>query len=851
MNVKAVLCLMSKQKQRDSALRPALGTGPNLTGDRKHAFHRLFPIILLMSVPSMLLGGQSSLLQFDSDPNQTLAGRDARLQLLVSHVGPDGNITDATHSVRYTTEPTGIVQIASDGLVTPIADGTALVVAELDGGFTARTSITVTNTGNESPISFPGRVVPIFTKLGCNGGGCHGKAAGQNGFKLSLLGFEPREDYEHLVHESRGRRITPAVPDQSLLLRKAINAAPHGGGQRMDLDSYEYRMVRRWISQSTPYGDNSESVVQSIEVLPAQRRLAASMDQQLAVIAHFSDGSTEDVTRAALYESNDPQMADVSATGLVSLRDLVGDVAVMARYQGQVAVFRAVIPLETAAGDAPKAWAVEPRNVVDQYVFKKLQSLGIPASPSCDDATFLRRATLDITGRLPSLEEVRQFQSDLSPDRRDVVIDRLLDSIDYAEFFAAKWNTILRNRQAAGATQFANFAFHAWIRDSLQANKPYDEFVREIVAASGSVASHPPVAWYTQVSQTTDRMEDAAQLFLGQRLQCARCHHHPYEKWSQTDYAQMAAFFSTVDKKIGADSGEPSFVSKFAGALYSQPKTGESLPPRGLDSDPSPSAPSEDARAALADWMTNPANPFFSRALVNRYWKHFMGRGLVEPEDDMRVTNPPTNPELLDAMATAFSESGFDLKGLIRMIVQSRSYQFDSAAVEQNLQDQRNYSRFYPKRLPAEVLLDAIDHVTASPTSFDGMPAGTRAVALPNAGYSSYFLKVFGRSASTTACECESTEEPNLAQNLHLLNSVEIQTKLSADSGRAAKLAADDQRTDSEKVDELYRIAFGRSPRDAELKATLSYLASKANQREAYEDLVWSLINAKEFLFNH
>ena len=799
-------------------------------------------LCLICCAPS-LVAGEAATLRFETPEGQTLAGRDARLQLIVSL-----QQSDATHDVSYTAEPPGVVEVSPDALVTPIADGLVTIRAEHADGLSAQLPIAVTNTGNEAPVSFPSRVVPVFTKLGCNGGGCHGKAAGQNGFKLSLLGFEPREDFEHLVHESRGRRLTPAMPDQSLLLQKAINASPHGGGQRMQADSFEYRLLRRWIAQGMPYGSDSEPVVQSIEVVPAQRRLKPTESQQLSVIAHLSDGSTEDVSRAALYESNDPEMADVSQTGLVQLGELIGDVAVMARYQGQVAVFRAIIPMQDTQ---PVASPPEPRNVVDTLVFSKLQSLGVPASPICDDLTFLRRVTLDIAGRLPTLQEIAEFEQADWQHRRDAAIDRLLNSHDYAEYFANKWNTILRNRQAEGATQFANFAFHAWLRDSLESNMPYDEFARQIVAASGTVASHPPVAWYTQVASTTQRMEDAAQLFLGQRLQCARCHHHPYEKWSQKDYAQMAAFFTTVSKKAEPDPGEPSYIPSLANASYAHPKTGAPIPPAGLDSSSPPSSQDNDARQAFADWMTTPDNPFFARTLVNRYWKHFTGRGLVEPEDDMRVTNPPTNPELLDGLADAFVRSGYDMKALIRMITQSRTYQFDSIAAERNLLDQRNYSRFYPKRMQAEVLLDAIDRVTGTETRFDPLPAGTRAVALPDAGYSSYFLKVFGRSASTTACECESTQEPNLAQNLHLLNSTEMQSKLAADTGRAAALASDEARPDNEKITELYRIALSRNPDDRELKSALEYLADKPNRREAYEDVVWSLINSKEFLFNH
>ncbi len=567
------------------------------------------------------------------------------------------------------------------------------------------------------------------------------------------------------------------------------------------------------------------------------------------MIATYSDGSTEDITRATVFESNDTEMADVTPTGLVKLQQLVGDVAVMARYQGQVTVFRADIPLGATDGWKEDQWP-QPRNVIDEYVYRKLKSLGIPPSPECDDATYLRRVTLDIAGRLPTLAEVEQFQQDTRADKREALVDRLLASDDYASFFARKWSAILRNRRSGGSLQLSTIAFHSWVRDSLRENKPYDLLVRELLTASGTLVSNPAVAWLKQVPDTDQRIEDAAQLFLGQRIKCARCHHHPYEKWTQKNYAQMTAFFSLVSKKGGADPNEPTFVSKVGGASGKHPKTGQSLQPAGLDGSELAIPTTEDPRSYLADWMTDPENPFFARSFANRYWKHFMGRGIVEPEDDMRVTNPPSNPELLDAMAQSFVESGYDMRQLIRLICRSRVYSAVGDANEDNLGDHRSYSRFYPKRLQAEVLLDAVDRVTLSQTQFAGMPLGTRAVELPDTGFSSYFLDVFGQPGATTACECERMQEANLAQSLHLLNSDEMQKKLSGDSGRAAKYAAD-PRSDQEKLRELYLVALSRQPRANELATAIAYLSGKENRREAYEDVVWTLVNSKEFMFNH
>jgi hypothetical protein len=798
----------------------------------------------------------------------SLKGGDARLQLVVSAEADGGEVRDYTRQVRFTAEPAGRVEIDNTGLVTPVADGEVTVTATLaddaaaTGPRAVNTVLQVTGIGQEPPIHFQRQIIPMFTKMGCNGGGCHGKISGQNGFRLSLLGFEGQEDYDYLVKESRGRRISVANPASSLLLTKGTGEVPHGGGARMDRNSYEYRLMSRWIAQGTPSGDPTAPTVETIEIFPATRRLAPGQTQQLSVIARYSDGSVEDVTPGAIYESNDGSMAEVSTTGWVQVQQMVGDVAVMARFQGHIAVFNADIPFPTdkspatvtdPAVEAGFARLSQPRNAVDTHVFAKLSSLGIPASPDCDDATFLRRLTLDIAGRLPTLDEVEQFANDPTPSRekRDRVIDRLLDSEDYAEHFAGKWGAILRNRRNGGTLQFSNLAFHDWIRQSLIDNKPYDQFVGELLTASGSSANNPAVNWFAQVPDLEQRTEDAAQLFLGQRIQCARCHHHPYEKWSQADYAQLAAFFSLVSKKPGDSGQEPEFYSRPGNPTAAHPKTGQPLSPTGLDGEAISVSPNEDPRVHLARWMVDPENPFFARSLANRYWKHFLGRGLVEPEDDMRVTNPPSNPALLDALAYEFVASGYDMKSLIRLICQSQTYSFSSESLAANIEDRRSHSRFYPKRLGAEVLLDSVDTVTQTPTAFQSMPAGTRAVALPDTGFGSYFLTVFGRPESTTACECERSQESNLAQSLHLLNSEEIQGKLASDIGRAAKMAAEASDKDDEAITRLYKIALSRAPAEQELKAVMAYVAGKENRRAAMEDVIWSLINSKEFIFNH
>lgn len=706
-------------------------------------------------------------------------------------------------------------------------------------------------------LNFANDIVPILTKGGCNSGGCHGKAGGQNGFKLSLLGFEPQEDYEHIVKEARGRRVFPGSPEQSLLLTKGTAQLPHGGGNKLDSESEDYADLVRWIREGMPYGKDTDPKMASISVEPSKLTMPLKGAQQLKVIAHYTDGSTRDVTKRALYEANEKSMAETDETGRVQLYDLPGDVAVMVRYQGKVSTFRATVPLGAPVEKLPPS-----RGFVDDLVFAKLKTIGMPPSDIADDGTFIRRVTLDICGRLPTAAEMKDFMASKDAKKRSALIDRLLDSPEYAEYFANKWSGLLRNQRTQPTYARGSYLFFSWIRDSIADNKPYDHFVREVVAASGDLDQHPPVAWYRQVKDMKQQMEDVAQLFLGTRMQCAQCHHHPFEKWSQQDYYGFAAFFANVGRKPSGFKDEELIYPKRGVAQTTNIRSKELVTPTSLGNPSLKLKPEDDPRQALADWMSQAENPFFAHTLVNRYWKHFFNRGLVEPEDDMRETNPPVNPELLGALAADFVKSGYDMKHLIRTITNSTTYQLSAIPNEHNAKDRQNFSRYYPKRLNAEVLYDSVNTLLDVESTFAGQAPGTRAVALPDNSYNqtTYFLSVFGRPDSSSACECERTQEASLAQSLHLLNAAEIQTQLSRDKGRADSLTKDN-RPDDDKITDLYHIALSRDPNAAEVKFGRTHLEKKMagktgdealkGKKEAYEDILWALLNTKEFLFNH
>jgi hypothetical protein len=785
----------------------------------------------------------------------TLKGSDDARQLILTG-NLDGKPVDLTADVKVTVANPALAKILPGGRVVPLANGATELVAQ-HAGKAVKIPLEIKHVGENLPINFPNQIVPLFTKLGCNAGGCHGKASGQNGFRLSLLGFEPELDYQTLVQEGRGRRLFPAAPEESLLLKKAGGAMPHGGGKKLEKDSDEYKLLRRWIAAGMPWGDAKDPAVTRVEVYPPQRLLARGGRQQLAVLAHYADGSVEDVTRRAQYESNANDIATVETSGLVNVAKSSGEAGIMVRYQGHVAVFRATVPLGVKIPD----YTFPIQTFVDTHTHNKFKQLGLVPSELSSDAVFVRRVHVDVIGTLPTPAEVEAFVADKDPQKRSKLIDRLVERPEYGYTFGNKWADILKVKRNGDPKRAPGTkAFHDWLVQAMAEDLPYDQFIRAVIAATGDETVHPPVVWYKEERDFTALVDDTSQVFLGQRLACANCHHHPFEKWSQDDYWGMAAFYGRVGRKNVVTPGSANMQGdrlrlfvKRAGTVTNK-RNNKPAEVKALDAPVLQVSEGVDPRNNLVDWMTDAKNPFVARAIVNRYWAHFFGRGIVDPLDDMRVTNPPCNPELLDALAADFVKHGFSLKHLVKTIAKSRTYQLSAIPNEFNKTDKQNFTRFYPRRLPAEVLLDAVSQVTDSPTTFGSLPQDThgprRALMLPDENHGSYFLEVFGKPARSSSCECERTNDANLAQALHLLNSDEVQQKLARAGARADKLSQDKARDDVAKVKELFAWAYGRPPTSDQLEMAIAHITKhEKTKKQAYENLIWALINTKEFLF--
>lgn len=901
----------------------------NATHSAARSMHILICLLLicLASAPASAAPVPANIKQLLITPDKIdlIGGGDSH-GLLVTAITTEGRMIDVTRAATYRSKQPAIVTISATGLCQSVADGEAQITASF-AGQTAIATITSRDSGSTQPPSFRNHITPLLTRFGCNQGACHGKLAGQNGFRLSLRGYAPEQDYDWITREYMGRRVNLANPADSPLIRKPLTQAPHEGGQLFSEKSRAHQMLLDWVTAGAP-GEglqqrkakkqvNGKDVVEAgepnvvkIDILPGNRHLKPGEQQQLLVRATYSDQTVRDVTWLTQFFAADNTVVHVDEHGLVACK-AAGESAIRAQFDNQVEVVIITSPREMPVDD--KLFPA-PANVIDQHVFAKLKSLRIPPSPGADDQTFMRRAYLDTIGTLPTPEEVTAFLADTRSDKRAKLVDDLLNRPAYVDYWTLQLADLFQNRKERDhdvRTSKGVRQFHGWLRSQVAANKPWDQLAREVLTASGDVTENPAVGYFiTTVGEKrpADRSEvvaSVAQAFLGTRIGCAQCHNHPSEKYTQDDYYHFAAFFARVNlerkdpyqgatvlgitserernvlkdiEKINAKIAELAAKQEtdekkikenekhladqkkqlenkqreLADARMPkahQPRTNAQLMPQPLDRSVLTISADGDGRKALADWMTRPDNPHFTGSMVNRLWKHFMRTGLVEPVDDLRASNPPSNPELFRTLSSEFAGHGFDLKHIMRLILNSRSYQLSSSTLPGNELDVKFHSHYYAKRLPAEVLLDAVSQATLVPDHFPGYPLGIRAIQLPDPAAGSYFLTMFGRSDRVTACACERVGEVTLPQLLHLQNG-DVMNKTRDGEGRLMSLIKN-QADDSKIMDTLFLATLSRLPREEERKAVTAALTGAENREEAMQDLFWALMNAKEFAFNH
>lgn len=778
-----------------------------------------------------------------------LVGPHAR-QRLIARAGKHARDGELTAQATFTSTDPSVCSVDDQGIVRPVRNGQADILVSWQG-VELRRHVDVRGLDVDLPISFRLDVQPVLTARGCNAGACHGKARGQNGFQLSLLGFDPAFDYEALLVNAHGRRVSRASPQRSLLLQKPTGQVAHGGGVKLDAEGADYRILLQWLEQGAPLRIADEPTLERIEVTPDRRTMLVGESQQLIVTAYFSDGSRRDVTHFSAFQSSEAPIVGVTEEGTTQAGTLPGEATIMARYLDQIATCHVMIPLEE-----PVAQAVyddlPQHNFIDGLVWKKLASLNITPSPPIDDAKFMRRVTLDILGRLPSPDRVRKFLLNAERDKRGAYIDELLQRPEYADRWANIWADLLRpNPYRVGLK--AVFNYDNWIRDQFRNDVPYDEFVRALITAQGSTWRNGAVTLFRDRRSPEELTTLVSQLFLGVRLECAKCHHHPFERWSQEDFYSFAAYFARVGRKGKGLSppisgGEESVLVADSGNVR-HPLTDEILKPRPLYDADFTVVDSPDLRRQLAEWITSQENDNFARVMVNRIWAEIMGRGLVEPVDDLRDTNPASNPELLDALAENFRQNGFRIKDLIRTITSSYVYGLSSEVGARNAFDSRNFSRHYRVRLRAEVLLDAISDVTGVHQEFNAMPPDSRAHQIWTTRVSSVFLDTFGRPDMNQDPPCERTPESTVSQALHLMNAQGLHGQVISKDGRARKMSTSDMPPE-QIVEKLYLRIYGRFPDSEErLIGKGVFLREGMTRRQATEDLMWALMNTPEFVF--
>lgn len=792
-----------------------------------------------------------------------LGGTRPSQRLLVVSESNHAVTADQTARARLVSSQPSVVSVAGD-TVQAVGDGEAEIVATVDGT-QARARVKVTGMREPANWSFTNHIIPILTRIGCNSGACHGALAGKGGLKLSLRGYNPEADHFVLTRQALGRRVNLQQPEKSLLLLKPTMALNHGGGLKLETSSPEYRILADWIASGAPGPGKEEPHAQRLEVHPTHAVLKPKETLQIVVRVWYSDGRVQDVTRWAKYNSSEDLVATVDGDGKATVAGH-GEAAITVWYSNLVAAARVASPMPVPV-DPQRFATAERRNFIDGLVLQKLESLRLPPSPLCSDKEFIRRAFLDTTGTLPTPDEVQKFLADRSADRRERLIDSLLERTEYVDYWSYKWSDLMLITTKR-LPQPAVWSFYQWVRQSVADNKPWDRFAREVLTVNGSTLQNGSANYFLLHKDVTDLTEATAVKFLGMSITCARCHNHPLEKWTQDQYWSLANLFARVGLKNGDRPGDVSVQSLPEGDVL-HPRRGVGMPPTPLDGKPLPLDSAVDRRQYFADWLTSKDNPYFARALVNRVWRNFLGRGLVEAEDDFRQTNPPSNAELLDALAQEFVAKGYDVKQLIRTIMRSATYQRSSVALPENARDDRYYSHYLIRRLPAEVILDAYAQVTGVPTAFTqiksggsdsvaayaGYPLGTRALQLPDSKVVSRFLDAFGRPDRSQACSCDRQADSSVGQALHVNNGQTLNDKLRAKNCRIEAWLKE-QVGDTEAVRRVYQLGLSREPTEAELRKFTGFLAEaatdgKTSRREALEDLFWAVLTSKEFLFNH
>ena len=768
-------------------------------------------------------------------------GRDAR-RLIVTGAADDGRTFDLTDHATFT-PASPAVTVDADGYVMPEAAGETSVLVSA-AGLTATVPVTVQGAA-KGDVGFVRHIEPILAKAGCNAGSCHGAQQGKAGFKLSLRGYDPLYDYAALVDDISGRRFNRAVPEQSLMLLKPTSGVPHEGGFLFDEDSRYYGLIRDWIAQGCRYETADRPT--GIEVFPAKPLLNGAADvQQLVVVARYPDGSTRDVTRDAVFETSNLEVIAVAAGGQVqALRR--GEAAALVRYEGSYAA----APVSVLGETADFVWSNPPEyNEIDRLVDAKLQRSKILPSDLCSDAEFLRRISIDLTGVPPNPEQVEAFLADARPGRvkREAKVDELLASPGYVDFWTLKWGDLLLSNRK-DLQERGVWAFRNWIRASLAANKPYDEFVAELMTAEGNTLENPAANYFRIGREPEAVMENMTQVFLGTRFNCNKCHDHPFEKWTQRQYYELAGHFASVGfVKAGRTDAEYVYTLDAATPVVF-PQTNAAVEAK-FPFDHAGMSAGVEGRAELAEWLTASENPYFARSLANRYWSYFLGKGIIDPVDDIRASNPATNPELLAWLEQDFVSSGFDLKRLVRTIATSATYQRSYEANDSNAADDVLFSRSIPRRLSAEQLYDAIRVATGTPSALPGLPASFKATQSPDPGVGVAFLDLFGRAPRDAPCECERSTEVSLAQTLNLVNGPTVAEAIANPQGRVAKLVAAPDATPESIARGIYVAALAREPNESELESAARFVADTGDRKAAAEDLMWALINSPAFLFN-